>query len=291
MEIIMRKLSLSLAIIIFGISVVVLCAQAKPTFITIGTGGITGVYYPTGGAIAKMVNRGKKKHHIRAIVESTGGSVFNIDAIVAGKIEFGLVQSDRQAQAINGLAEWKQRGPQTKLRAVFSLYPEAVTLIAAVDSGIKSIRDLKGKHVSIGNIGSGQRQNAIDALTAAGLDYKKDLQTESFKAIDASNMLQDKQIDAFFYTVGHPSGSIKEATSGARKVLIANITDADTLLDKFHYYTKATIPVKLYPGAANDKDISTIGVKATLVTAAEVPADVVYLLTKAVFDNLDDFKL
>ena len=286
----MRKLSLSLAIFFLGLSVAVVYAQTKPTFVTIGTGGITGVYYPTGGAIAKMVNRGKKKHHIRAVVESTGGSVFNIDAIVAGKIEFGLVQSDRQSQAINGLAEWKERGPQTNLRAVFSLYPEAVTLIAAADSGIKSIQDLKGKHVNIGNVGSGQRQNAIDALTAAGLDYEKDLQAESFKAIDAPGMLQDRQIDAFFYTVGHPSGSIKEATSGARKVLIADITDVETLLEQFHYYTKATIPIKLYPGAENDKDIPTIGVKATLVTAAEVPEDVVYLLTKAVFENFEDFK-
>ncbi len=286
----MRKLSLFLILVVTGLTFTVVSAQPRSTFVTIGTGGITGVYYPTGGAIAKMVNRTKKEHNIRAVVESTAGSVFNIDAIVAGKIEFGLVQSDRQFQAMNGLAEWKDRGPQTTLRAVFSIHPEAVTLIAAADSGIKNIRDLKGKHVNIGNPGSGQRQNAIDALTAAGIDYEKDLKAESFRAIDAPGMLQDKQIDAFFYTVGHPSGAIKEATSGARKVLIADITHVETLLDKFPYYTEASIPIKLYPGAMNEKDIQSVGVKATLVTSAAVPDEVVYSLTKAVFENFDDFK-
>lgn len=286
----MRKLSLALALAIVGVTFTTVYAQHKSTFVTIGTGGITGVYYPTGAAIAKMVNRNKKEHNIRAVVESTGGSVFNIDAIVAGKIAFGLVQSDRQFQAMTGLAEWETRGPQPTLRAVFSLYPEAVTLIAATDSGVESIHDLKGKHVNIGNSGSGQRQNAIDALTAVGLNYEKDLKAESYKAIDAPGMLQDKQIDAFFYTVGHPSGAIKEATSGARKVIFADITHVETLLEKFPYYTKATIPIKLYPGATNKKDIQTIGVRATLVTSSNVPDEVVYSLTKSVFENFDDFK-
>jgi len=286
----MRKLSLTLVLAIIGLSFTLVSAQTRSTFVTIGTGGITGVYYPTGGAIAKMVNRTKKEHNIRAVVESTGGSVFNIDAIVAGNLEFGLVQSDRQFQAVHGLAEWKERGPQTTLRAVFSIHPEAVTLIAASDAGIKNIQDLKGKHINIGNPGSGQRQNAIDALTAAGIDYEKDLQAESIKAIDAPGMLQDNQIDAFFYTVGHPSGAIKEATSSARKVVIADITHVETLLDKFPYYTQATIPIKLYPGADNEKDIQTIGVKATLVTSSKVPDEVVYALTRAVFGNFDDFK-
>jgi uncharacterized protein len=286
----MRKLSLPFALVVTVLSLTVVYAQPRSTFITIGTGGITGVYYPTGGAIAKMVNRNKKEHNIRAVVESTGGSVFNIDAIVAGNIEFGLVQSDRQFQAMNGLAEWKTRGPQTTLRSVFSIHPEAVTLVAASDSGIENIRDLKGKHINIGNPGSGQRQNAIDTLTAVGIDYKKDLKAESIRAIDAPGMLQDHQIDAFFYTVGHPSGAIKEATSGARKVIIADITNVETLLNTFPYYTQATIPIKLYPGAENKKDIQTIGVRSTLVTSSAVPDEVVYTLTKAVFENFDEFR-
>ena len=265
-------------------------AQAKTQFVTIGTGGITGVYYPTGGAIAKMVNKKKKEYGIRATVESTGGSVFNVNAVMNGDLEFGVVQSDRQYQAINGLAEWKNKGPQKDLRAVFSIHPESVTLVAAVDAGIKNIRDLKGKKVNIGNPGSGQRQNAIDALEVVGINYEKDLKAESVKASEAPGLLQDGRIDAFFYTVGHPSGAIKEATSGARKVRFAAITDMDKLLASSPYYAKSVIPVKLYPGAENDADVETFGVKATLVTSAKVPDEVVYAITKEVFDNYDEFK-
>ncbi len=265
-------------------------AQAKTTFVTIGTGGITGVYYPTGGAIAKMVNKKRKQYGIRATVESTGGSVFNINAVMSGDLEFGIAQSDRQYQAVHGLAEWEKKGPQKDLRAVFSIHPESVTLVAAVDAGIKDIRDLKGKKVNIGNPGSGQRQNAIDALETVGIDYKKDLQAESAKASEAPGLLQDGRIDAFFYTVGHPSGAIKEATSGARKVRFASITGIDKLLAKYPYYARSVIPVAMYPGAQNDKDVPTFGVKATLVTSAKVPDDVVYAITKEVFDNFDDFK-
>jgi len=267
-------------------------AMAKTQFVTIGTGGITGVYYPTGGAIAKMVNKKKKEYGIRATVESTGGSVFNINAVMNGDLEFGIAQSDRQYQAVHGLAEWKDKGPQKDLRAVFSIHPESVTLVAAVDSGVKSIQDLKGKKVNIGNPGSGQRQNAIDALEAVGIDINKDIEAESIKASEAASLLQDGRIDAFFYTVGHPSGAIKEATSGARKVRIADVAGPgiDKLLAKYPYYAKAIIPIKLYPGAKNDKDVQTFGVKATLVTSAKVPDEVVYAITKEVFDNFEAFK-
>jgi uncharacterized protein len=289
MEVHMKKVLAPLAALALAAALSVGTAQARSTFVTIGTGGITGVYYPTGGAIAKMVNKKKKEYGIRATVESTGGSVFNVNAIMAGDLEFGVVQSDRQFQAMNGMAEWKDKGPQTDLRAVFSIHPESVTLVAASDAGIKNITDLKGKTVNIGNPGSGQRQNAIDALTAVGINYEKDLKAESIKASEAAGMLQDNRIDAFFYTVGHPSGSIKEATSGARKVIIADITGIDSLLEKFPYYAKSTIPIKLYPGAANDKDVETFGVKATFVTSAKVSDDIVYAITKEVFDNFEDF--
>ncbi|UCF03287.1 MAG: TAXI family TRAP transporter solute-binding subunit, partial [Deltaproteobacteria bacterium] len=197
---------------------------AKTTFVTIGTGGITGVYYPTGGAIARIVNKKRKVYGIRCTVESTGGSVFNVNAVMAGDLEFGVVQSDRQFQAMKGLAEWKEKGPQKDLRAVFSIHPESITLVAADDAGIKSINDLRGKRVNIGNPGSGQRQNSIDGLTNAGIDYEKDLKAEGVKAAEAPGLLQDGRIDAFFYTVGHPSGAIKEATAGRRKVHFVPIT-------------------------------------------------------------------
>ena len=290
----MRK-SLILGIVfVFGLALIIgsapAPAQAKTTFVTIGTGGITGVYYPTGGAIAKIVNKKRKKYGIRCTVESTGGSVFNVNAIMSGDLEFGVVQSDRQYQAINGLAEWKDKGPQKDLRAVFSIHPESITLVAAEDAGIKTILDLRGKTVNIGNPGSGQRQNSIDALSAVGIDWKKDIKAESVKASEAPGLLQDGRLDAFFYTVGHPSGAIKEATAGKRKVRFVAITGVEKLLAKYPYYAKAFVPVKLYPGATNKEDVPTFGVKATFVTSAKVPDNVVYAITKEVFDNFDKFK-
>ena len=265
-------------------------AQARTTFVSIGTGGITGVYYPAGNAIAKLINRKRRVYGIRATVESTSGSVFNINAILTGDLEFGIVQSDRQYQAWHGLAEWGTSGPQSSLRAVFSIHPEAVTLVAAEDADVKGIQDLKGKRVNIGNPGSGQRQNAIDALQAAGMDYRADIEAESVKAAEAPGLLQDRRIDAFFYTVGHPSGAIKEASAGTRKVRIIPIHDIEALLAKHPFYAAATIPKAFYPRAVNREDIATFGVKATLMTSAAVADEIVYAITKEVFENLDDFK-
>ncbi len=289
----MKKYFLTLITIMAFVTVGLFTAQpapAKTIFVTIGTGGITGVYYPTGGAIAKIVNKKRKVYGIRVTVESTGGSVFNVNAVMAGDLEFGIVQSDRQYQAWHGLAEWKDKGPQKDLRSVFSIHPESVTLVAADDAGIKTIQDLKGKRVNIGNPGSGQRQNAIDALENAGINYKTDLKAESVKAAEAPGLLQDGRIDAFFYTVGHPSGAIKEATAGKRKVHFVPITGLDKLLKKYPYYAKAVIPIKFYPNATNKEDVPTFGVKATFVTSIKVPEKVVYAITKEVFENFETFK-
>lgn len=263
---------------------------AKRVYVTIGTGGVTGVYYPTGGAIAKMVNKQRKKYGIRASVESTAGSVYNINAVLTGDLEFGIAQSDRQYQAVKGIAEWKDRGPQTDLRAICSLHPEIVTLIAAVDSNIKNLASLKGKRVNLGNHGSGHLGNAMDVLKEIKLDTDKSIHVEHLKPAEAPKMLQDGRIDAFFYTVGHPNGAIKEATAGKRKVLFVPIEGMGKLLAKFPYYAKVELPVQHYPMAVNKKPVSSIGVMTTLVTSAKVSELVVYAITKELFDNLEEFK-
>ncbi|MDA3955434.1 TAXI family TRAP transporter solute-binding subunit [Oceanispirochaeta sp.] len=260
------------------------------TFVTIGTGGITGVYYPTGGAISKMVNQKYDVYGIKATVESTAGSVFNVNAILQGDLEFGIVQSDRQYQAYNGTADWEEAGPQEKLRAVFSIHPESVTLLAADDSGINTFEDIKGKIINIGNPGSGQRGNAIDVMESLGINWETDIKAEGLKASESAKMLQDGRIDAYFYTVGHPNGSFKEATSGARKAHFVPITGIDGLLAKYPYYAASIIPVSEYPNATNTADVDTFGVKATLCSSSDVPVDVVYAITKEVFENLDTFK-
>lgn len=261
-------------------------APAEAAYVTIGTGAITGVYYPAGGAIATMINTKRDTYNIRCTVEATGGSVFNVNAIMAGDLDFGVVQSDRQYQAVNGKAEWSQKGAQKNLRAVFSLHSESVTLIAAVDAGIQTMQDLKGKRINVGNPGSGQ----LDALQASGINYETDLDVEKVKLEEASGLLQDGRIDAFFYTVEHPNGAIKEAVSGARKVRFIPITGIDKLLQQYGYYAKSTVPVSAYPGVQNENDVPTFGVKATMVSSANVPDRIVYALTKVVFENLETFK-
>ncbi len=267
------------------------CKAKKATFVTIGTGGATGIYYPTGVAISRMINRNFDKYAIKATVESTSGSVFNLNAVMNGDIVFGVVQSDRQFQAYNGLAEWAESGKQTDLRSVFSIHPESITLVASDKSGIKGIEDMKGKRVNLGNPGSGQLQNSRDILTAAGLT-EQDVSAEYVKAIEAPSLLQDERLDAFFYTVGHPNSNIKEATSGRIKVRIVPVTGrgVDKLLDKYSYYAKSVIPHSFYRYSINTEDIECIGVKATFVTSSKVSEDVVYALTKEVFENFEDFK-
>ena len=266
---------------------------AGQSFVTIGTGGITGVYYPTGGAIAKVVNEQQKVHHVRASVESTGGSKFNINAISTGDLDFGIAQADTQYQAYFGKGPWEGKAVK-KLRAVFSLASEAVTFVAAEDAKIKTIRDVKGHVINLGDAGSGNRLNAMDIFKAVGIKPGKDFKDEKIKPADAPHLLQDGRLDGFFYTVGHPNGNIKEATAGKRKVRIITIPEKDLrpLLKNAPYYAMTTIDMSQYPDAANagEGDVKTLGMLATFVTSADVPDSVVYAITKEVMEHLDTLK-
>jgi len=259
-------------------------------FVTIGTGDITGVYYPTGGAICKLINRKSRTYGMKATAQATGGSVFNINALVHGDLDFGLAQSDRAGNAWKGEGEWKDKGPQEKLRGVFSLHSETVCLIAAVDSGIRQCSDLRGKTVAIGDLGSGTRQNSMDALSTCGLTVDDLEKAESIRPSEAASLLQDGRLAAFFYTVGHPNGSIKEATAGRTKVRFVPFLNLDDLLQRKPFYSKAVIPVGFYEGAENSADVPTIGVKACLLTSSDVPDELVYAVTKEVFTNFGAFR-
>jgi len=287
----MRKMRFILAIVSMLGLYLVGCGAKETRFVTIGTGGVTGLYYPTGGAISRMLNKKFKQFKIKATVESTSGSVFNINAVLQGDMEFGIAQSDRQYQAYHGLAEWAEAGPQTDLRAVFSLHAEPITLVVSEQSGIRDIEDLRSKRINLGNPGSGQLQNSKDVLTAAGLS-DQDVLAEYVKAVEAPGLLQDERLDGFFYTVGHPNGNIKEATSGRIKVFIVPIRGQriDKMVEDCPYYAKAMIPRSFYPRALNSDDIETIGVKATFVTSRDIDEDLVYALARLVFENLEEFK-
>ena len=257
-------------------------------FITIGTGGVTGVYYPTGGAICRLVNKGRKEHGIRCSVESTGGSVYNIKTIRAGELEFGVAQSDWQYHAYNGTSKFEDDGAFEGLRAVFSVHPEPFTVVARADAGVTSFDDLKGKRVNIGNPGSGQRGTMEVLLEAKGWTTDDFQLATEMKAAEQSAALCDNQIDAMVYTVGHPSGSIQEATTACDSVLVTVDGDAVTkLVEDNSFYRTATIAGGMYRG--NDADTMTFGVGATFVTSADVSDEAVYAVVSSVFENFDAF--
>ncbi|PLY00219.1 MAG: C4-dicarboxylate ABC transporter substrate-binding protein [Desulfuromonas sp.] len=262
---------------------------ADNQFVTIGTGGVTGVYYPTGGAICRLVNKTRKEHGIRCSVESTGGSIYNLNAIANGELDMGVAQSDWQYHAYNGTSKFEEQGPNKDLRAVFSVHPEPFTMVARADSGIKEFSDIKGKRVNIGNPGSGQRGTMEVVMDAKGMKIDDLKLASELKAAEQSGALCDNKIDAMVYVVGHPNGSIKEATTSCDSVLVNVVGSAiDKLIKEKPYYRKATIPGGMYRG--NPNDTQTFGVGATFVSSAKVPNDVIYNVVKAVFDNFDDFK-
>ena len=264
-------------------------AAAEQQFVSIGTGGVTGVYYPTGGAICRLVNKGRKEHGVRCSVESTGGSVYNINTIRQGELDFGVAQSDWQYHAYNGTSKFEDQGPYENLRAVFSVHPEPFTVVARADSGISSFADLEGKRVNIGNPGSGQRGTMEVVMGALGWDKSTFALASELKSAEQSQALCDNKIDAMIFTVGHPSGSIKEATTSCDSVLVP-VTGAeiDKLVGDNDYYRHATIPGGMYRGT--DDDTETFGVGATFVSSTDVPDEVVYVIVKAVFENFDQFK-
>ena len=284
-----RKASVLAALALGAVMAFSSAAVAETQFVTIGTGGVTGVYYPTGGAIARLVNKGKKEHGVRATVESTGGSVYNLNAIAAGELDMGVAQSDWQYHAYNGTSKFKDKGANKDLRAVFSVHPEPFTVVARADSGIKSFQDLKGKRVNIGNPGSGQRGTMEVVMAKMGWTKADFKLASELKSAEQSKALCDNKIDAIVFTVGHPSSSIKEATTSCDSVLVNVEGPAiDALVAENDYYRTAVIPAGMYRG--NDQDTKTFGVGATFVSSAAVDTKVIYTVVKSVFENFEDFK-
>ncbi|MBI1384314.1 MAG: TAXI family TRAP transporter solute-binding subunit [Rhizobiales bacterium] len=264
-------------------------AAAEQKFVSIGTGGVTGVYYPAGGAICRLVNKDRKTHGIRCSAESTGGSVYNINTVRTGELEFGVAQSDWQYHAYRGTSKFQEQGAFEGLRAVFSIHPEPFTLIVRPDSGIAKFEDIKGKKVNVGNPGSGQRATMEVVMEAFGIAMSDLSLAAELKGSEMAQALCDGKIDAMIYTVGHPAAAITEAATTCA-VQLVDVTGApiDKLIAENGYYRSATIPGGTYTG--NPQDVTTFGVGATLVSSADVPEEVVYTLVKAVFDNFADFK-
>ncbi len=281
---IIRSLAMAAAVSVAGMA-----TAAEQQFVTIGTGGVTGVYYPTGGAICRLLNKGRKEHGIRCSVESTGGSVYNTRTIREGELDFGIVQSDVQAAAITGTGKFENDGAYPELRAIFSVHPEPMHVMVRADAGINSVADFAGKRVNIGNPGSGTRVLAETLMAAAGISQDDFALAAELKSSEQSAALCDGKIDATIWAAGLPNGSSMEATSTC-DVKILDLTSSGTaaVLAGNAAYAAATIPGGMYPG--NPDDIASWGPKATFVTSANTSDEVVYALVSAIFENFDDFK-
>lgn len=263
-------------------------AQASEQFITIGTGGQTGVYYVVGQSVCQLVNRDTAKTKVKCNAPSTGGSVANLNSIAAQQMDMGIAQSDWQYHAYNGSSSFEGK-KNDKLRAIFSIHPEPFTVMARTDANVKSFDDLKGKRVNVGDPGSGTRATMNVILNAKGWTDKEFKVASELKPAEMASVMCDNNLDAITYNVGHPNGALKEAAASCDAHLVPVTGEAiDKLVADHAYYAKATIPGGLYKGT--DNPVESFGVYATLVTSADVSEEKVYAVVKAVFDNFDRFK-
>lgn len=264
-------------------------SEAASKAVTIGTGAVTGVYYPAGGAICRLLNRNRKEHGIRCFVESTDGSIYNLNALRDGELDFGVVQSDWQYNAYKGRGVFAHGPALSKLRSVFSLHSEMFTVVVRGDSSIRNFDDLQNHRVNIGNPGSGMRAIMDELMDIKGWGRNSFKEVLELKPADQAKALCENKIDAMVFAAGHPNGLIQEVTSMCNaRIIPVNGPEVTELLNTHPYYARTSIPGGMYRG--NGTDIQTFGIKATLVTTSDVDEETVYQLTKAVFDNFDSFK-
>ncbi|KAA3630332.1 MAG: C4-dicarboxylate ABC transporter substrate-binding protein [Proteobacteria bacterium] len=272
-------------------TVIALAVSATPVRasqdLLIGGGSVTGVYYQVALHVCNLINKHSDGKY-NCVGRPALGSVFNINAVNRGLLDFGVAQSDRNFQAYKGTADW-EGNPVTGLRSVFSMHPETVLVVTRKDSGIKMVSDLKGKRVNIGNPGSGQRGNAEDVLKIYGIDKDKDMQSEGLQQHDASRALVDRKIDAFFYTVGNPSAAIEEPANSTDITLVpVNSKGIKEFISDKPFYVMTAIKPGTYKGV--DKPVETFAVKATVVASAEASEQMIYDVTKIIFENIDELR-
>jgi TRAP transporter TAXI family solute receptor len=257
--------------------------------VVIGTGGVTGAYYAVGIAICRLMDKEQARYGAHCSVERTGGSISNVDAIRSGAANFGIVQSDVQHHAVNGLFHFKGSGPDGDLRAVFSVLSEALTVVAGRESKVYRFEDFRGKRYNIGNPGSGTRETTAMLMRELDMRVGDFALASEYKPDEQGAALCDDRIDGFGYVVGSPVANIQEVTTacGARLVPLSGPA-IDRLIQGNPYFIRATIPGGMYLG--NPDATATFGVVTSLVTSAQVPDDLVYAVVAAVLDNLEEFK-
>ncbi|MBE2985583.1 TAXI family TRAP transporter solute-binding subunit [Campylobacter sp. RM12920] len=254
-------------------------------FVSIGTGGMTGTYYPIGGAICRLVN---KDPNIKCSVQSTGGSVYNVNNVLKKELTFGFVQSDVVYDKFNGTGKFEKMGDQ-RLRSVVSIYPELLALVVTKDSGIKSIEDLAGKKYNVGNPGSGNEVTTLAVFKAKKFDVAKLGYRGVLTVQECPYALKDKKIDGYSFMVGHPTANITDAAN-SMPIDILDITgeDVDKMIADYPYFAKGVIPNGSYEGI--NRDVNSIGVKAVLVADESASNEAVRAVVKSILDNFDEYK-
>ncbi len=257
-------------------------ASKDPSQVIIATGGTGGTYYPLGGGMAEQIS---KNAGVTATAQSTGASAENIRLLRDKKADIAFTQSDIADYASKGVNMFQQDGKIESFQVMGSLYNETVQLVVSADSNINSVADLKGKRVSVGAPGSGTEANAMQILEAYGLKFE-DLQLQRLSFADSAKAIQDGQLDAAFQTAGTPTAAITElaATKGV-KIVAIDPDKIDALIAKYPYYVKTTIPANTYQTVPTD--ITTVSVKAMLIVRSDLSEDLVYKMTKAIFENTD----
>lgn len=275
---VMLVLSLVFALVVLSAGPVF----AQRQFVTIGTGGLAGVYYPLGGGMARLISN--EVDFISASVQSTGASVANVGLLARGNVEFALIQNDIGYYAMTGTEMFEGRA-MPSLRGVAMLYPETIQIVTLAGSGIESVADLAGKRVAVGAAGSGTEANARQILGAYGITYD-DITPDYLSFAEAASNLRDRNVDAAFLTAGFPTAAVTDlATSLNIRVLNVSSEAFAALAEDYPFYTQVTIPEGTYRNV--NEDVSTVAVMAMLATHADVSDEIVYESTKAVFDNLD----
>ncbi|WP_428645977.1 TAXI family TRAP transporter solute-binding subunit [Roseibium sp.] len=257
-------------------------------FITIGTAGVTGVYFPTGAAICTLVNQNRAKHGVRCAFEPTRGSISNIDRLRAGKLDFGFVQSDWQYHAFHGSVRFLEDGPFEDLRSVFSLHSETATFVVRKESGYHSFDALKGAKINVGSEGSGSAASWNALVKRLGWLEDDQKGVSNLKTSKLAEALCSGEIDGYFELIGHPANLVEETQQLCEIRLLGIEGKAiDSLLEEAPYYLKVTVPADDY---GMPESVASYGAVATFVTSANMPDEIVHALVSSVFDNLEGFK-
>lgn len=262
-------------------------AYAESRIVSLGTGGFTGLYYPAGGALCRLVNLTREQHGIRCAVRSTPGSVTNLRQVTDGTLDLGIAEAGQLFNAVNGRGKFAKPDPQ--LRTLISLYPEYISVLSRTDSGINSFADLYNKRINIGKEGSSQRITLAMLMAARNWQLGDFAEVHQLEPADQAKALCENRIDATLYVVGHPSGAIKEALRDCDSQLVSlSLRDIETLTTTNPHYHPLSLRGDYYDDS--QQDVTTAGVNATLFTRADLPDEVAYAMVKSLFSQFERFR-